>query len=137
MNREIKFRGLTPCKRWAHGSLVSHKQQKSGNIEAFIFESPMDYYLANDVPVEPSTIGQYTGLKDRFGKEIFEGDIVNGASFNGSYAHGEVVWWTGGWCIQPIPNIEGITELYLNVSTYEVIGNVYENKELTQKIKGE
>jgi len=127
MNREVKFRAWDGEKMidWLTLSQSAWNRDMSILYRVMVSHRP-DYDLM-----------QYTGLKDKNGKEIYEGDIVNGASFNGSYAHGEVVWWTGGWCIQPIPDIEGIVELYINVSTYEVIGNVYENKELIQKIKGE
>ena len=124
MNREIKFRVVDLYDNVVldgSGFLIDN----FGNLRDLDgFHEGIDQYK----PIF------YTGLKDKNRKEIYEGDIVNGASFNGSYAHGEVVWWTGGWCIQPIPNIEGITELYLNVSTYEVIGNVYENKDLIEKL---
>ena len=75
---------------------------------------------------------QYTGLKDKNGKEIYEGDVVNGAQFNGSYAYGKVCFWTGCWNVEPLPNIEGMADLYDSLYYLEIIGNIYENPELLE-----
>ena len=120
--REILFRG----KRTDNGEWVE------GMLARF---NPM-FEVANIVgvgeilvPVFPSTVGQYTGLTDKDGKKIFEGDIVNCYTFTGmnDYRRGVVHWnemfcgWHGK---ESCSLLCGLGEIY------EVIGNIHDNPEL-------
>lgn len=92
------------------------------------------------VTCDINTLGQYTGLKDKNGKEIYEGDIIECWS-EGSKARGVVQQRMDGlWFMYPawqdakmwmlMPDDDGNT-------TVEIIGNIHDNPELIRDIKEE
>lgn len=107
MKREIKFRGRSKeDTRWRYGFLVHNG--KFWYIQEGIVSQGVD----------EESIGQYTGLKDREGVEIYEGDIVTYMRYSFSRL---VQWLTvstkNGWSIGNSPY-------------WEIIGNSYQNPDL-------
>lgn len=104
-----------------------------------------------EVPVvDKNTIGMFSGLKDRNGKEIFEGDIVRSISNWGDFGKvGEVVFDKGKFLLDTHYDLFGFIFRYrefvekdewedmgahMEVEyTYEVIGNIYDNPELLKR----
>ena len=126
--REILFRGKRISNgEWVYGGIVTSPHPN--------YNHPMVYAICSnmmDIFVDQDSIGQYTGLTDKNGTKIFEGDIVaipgskmqglpaeirynlNGATFEISrvgYSH-ITLWDTKEWC--------------------EVIGNIHDNPELLE-----
>ena len=141
MQRIIKFRGKRVDNgEWVYGSL------------AFFFNSPKNamimpncYFGTSDmgeqdpsgnpvisdeialggfIPVDPATVGQFTGLTDKNGKEIYEGDVLSKEPFL------KVTFENGGFCFSN-DLLSGSDRLSQErVGRLSIISNIYENPEL-------
>ena len=93
--------------------------------------------VAPEVRQDAFIIEQYTGLKDKNGKEIYEGDIVEeDIDFNSKMTDGTFrykVYWNDDelyWSLDPIGPESIHNDLWELNSSCRVIGNIHENKEL-------
>ena len=145
MNREIIFRGKSSVtNEWVYGSLV-----KCGNENHIIGFDEVDLdghhiRYCSDRPVftKQGTIGQFTGLCDKNGKEIYEGDILmcigQREDNKGRKYFRKVLFKNGSFCMS-VPEYGVDSSLYAHLVNgklnWEVIGNIYDNPELMEESK--
>lgn len=132
MPREIKFRGKSQYNgNWIYGSLVNENMI----VQEIDHLYDDGFALGKWDLVDPETVGQYTGLKDSSGNEIYEGDIVEYEGMKGNVFFNEeslqFVFETnlGGY---EFKNGQRYDE-YPEYGTYKVIGNIYEHPELLER----
>lgn len=137
--REIKFRarykhGILPVLgqtllnegTWVYGDLRHRK------VVPCIYDDEAHTY-----PIDPETIGQFTGIRDENGREIYEGDIISYfEEYDMENTHkyvGEVIFEEGVFWVrskkQPYAMLRMLA-FDMPTSTFQVIGNVYENRNL-------
>lgn len=135
-----QYRGLTKDGKWVYGSLIIHNAYNlnDGTHKPYpehMFIKKQDIEWVNDpddkrwtfltYQVLPETVGQQTGLKDKNGREIYEGDIME--FYSACVPKGtnplckEVVNW----------NKKGL--YYEGCWSGKVIGNIHENPDLLEK----
>lgn len=145
--REIKFRGKsTTSGKWVHGMLTTLKDLGAQMQDMIIIKkegvfnegSASPFFMEWDY-IHKDTVGQFTGLKDKSEKEIYEGDII---SVNGKYP--KLIRYIDEWASYCLANLTDLdcdlkTRYWHQVSPcwwtdykreIKVIGNVYDNPEL-------
>lgn len=121
ISNEILFRGKEKCNgKWVFGDFF-REWDVFENLNSYIFENPK-YGSWYKHEIIPETVGRYTGLKDKNGVKIFEGDIVK---LSDGYAF-PIIFKDGCFLIAC-----GDSALPLALfKEREVIGNIHDNPEL-------
>lgn len=138
--REIIFRGKR-CDNgeWVYGSLVCLPGNNEIGYIAVFIEDEAGLVLADNIEVNLNTVGQYTGLKDKNGKRIFEGDAVRyGKTHVGVINYKDCCFCVKlkekGWMNRNNPAMDIVVNEYPN--EIEVIGNIHDSPETIKKSEG-
>lgn len=127
--RTIKFRARRKNGKWVVGNFINHfstyfKTEERHSIFLPKPENDNGGYWVEDI--DPETVGQFTGLYDCEGKEIFEGDILdfNGLTVEVRFVRGVFAFLANGDLDEELCG-DCRTDLFA-----KVIGNVYENPDI-------
>ena len=128
MDRAIKFRGKSIYdEKWLLGSLIKIEEDRyavSPNLNDIEIGKSIGLY-----EVYSETVGQFTGLFDKNGKEIYEGDILNNGQRN------YFVCWNserGAWWLKNKDLIYTTPLGFLSIELF-VVGNIYDNPDLIKE----
>ena len=125
MDREILFRGKDIYGKWLYGDLIN----LTNELKQICNHTQLEHAHSVDI----KTIGQYTGLTDKNGTKIFEGDIVKDEQSGYEY----VIKWFSEYACFALANENGhmeydVDEFEMLVNDLIVIGNIHDNSDLLE-----
>lgn len=139
--RTIKFRGKRLDNgEWLYGNLVEMHNPFKQEDDPIFFIMPKEVSIADpdsiaeQEVVDPHTVGQFTGLLDNNGKEIYEGDVVDFMAYDaiGNERDKEQGIVRFAFCGYQIGGYD-MYNVLLNDEDAEVIGNIHDHQELMKK----
>lgn len=138
--REIKFRGksiegfIGTKMSFVYGGYVKRNNKDKDKEKVYIVQYDSEISYIDFTEVDPKTVGQYTNLKDKNGKEIYEGDILKVKSDDGTI-NLYVKYDTDMGEYLLIKEGEWEDSLYgcMCFNEVEVVGNIYENEDLLKQ----
>jgi len=135
MDREIKFRGkLKSEDKWIYGFYYNtYVENKKIAVIIETYRTPKTHYtngklMSRSLEVFNESVGQYTGLKDKDGKDIYEGDILEYRDEDNIKEIHKVFWGDASFQCAG----QYLEHLYLTTN-WKIIGNIYENPELLEE----
>lgn len=121
--KDIEFRGIREdSEEWIYGDLLHYNEQTL--ISSHSIENIEDNYDEN---VIPDTVGQYTGLKDKNGNKIFEGDIVKPFSEDNN---AQIIFINGSFKVATKTKKGNYLIWNYYKDQIEIIGNIHQDKHL-------
>lgn len=138
--REILFRGKRLDNgEWVYGAYITmHHNDGRTHIHHFIIPdgSDMSYGVKLEdilVAVDGETVCQYTGITDKNGKKIFEGDIVISKRFltDNESVYCQIVYRDSAFFVKEIIKF-GVDCIFGEDNCFEVVGNIFDNPELLE-----
>lgn len=138
--KEILFRGKRIDNgKWVYGyyfydSFYNKAYITTGNYCMRISEEKSNHRIINAFEVDAKAVGQYTGLKDKNGNKIFEGDIIDFLYRSDGDDYGIVQYDVDETEFGFVYNLiyDGLGRHYCS-KDIEVIGNIYDNPELLEE----
>lgn len=143
--REILFKAKRLDNgEWVEGYYLKCPHQYSGFLADHISVSKYDEEessIEHIYPIDPETVGQFTGLTDKNGQKIWENDIIDAKdswwNAYGPAGHSSpiiLVEWSDYFCgYEPFANYDCDCGVYICPDEVKVIGNIFDNPELLKE----
>lgn len=132
--REILFRGKTKVhKKWVYGwycgKILSEDMSSTEESSQIIDDKTLYWHTC-----EAETIGQFTGMTDKNGKRIFEGDIVTYCWEDGKFVKFKIEFVQGEFLAVPVKQRKDVWAIRISGQDeeLEVIGNIHDTLELLE-----